>query len=128
MMSENVRQLPGGLRANQTKALTAFAAGAATAGAAEAAGVTDRTIRRWLADDPRFGDELRRLRRAAADEVRTIAAAHAAEAVEHLTRLATGQHSNAPVRLGAIKEMLRVVHSSDLEDRLRTLEERAGVD
>ena len=118
----------GRLRPNQLRALEVFGAGGGVSLAATQAGVEPRTVRRWMRDDPKFRDELRRLRRVAMQEVATRAAADAGALYDQLRSLALEPHSNGPVRLAAIRDALRIASVSDLEDRLQRLEERLGVD
>lgn len=126
-MTENVREIAGGtLRSNQSKALSALAAGGTLAEAAEAGEVTERTVRRWVRDDPLFADELTRLRLTALDAARTVAAANAEAAARRLVDLAIEAHGNANVRLAACRDVLRFAEISDLEDRIARLEARDG--
>jgi len=128
-MSQNVAEIGAGrLRGNQVAALEAFAAGVDVKTAAAAADVQPRTLQRWMRDDPKFRDELRRLRRVAMTEVATRAAADAGAMYDQLRKLALEPHPNGPVRLAAIRDALRIAAVSDLEDRIGALEEKLGVD
>ena len=107
------------------RGLEAFAAGGDIRIAASQAGVTARTVQRWM-HDPQFRGELARLRRVALDEIRTRAAADAGAMYDQLRALALEPHGNGPVRLAAVRDALKLATVSDTEDRLQALEEALG--
>lgn len=116
-------------RKGETEVLAALARGHSAAGAARSAGISDRTVRRWL-DDPAFAGRVEELRRTMLDAAVGQLADAAADAVSTL-RLMLAADSEA-VRVRAARAILAAVvvlrESLDLEERLAVLERLAEED
>jgi hypothetical protein len=114
----------------ETAVLATLAAGGTYAQAAAAAGVGERTVKRWVAERPDFRQELAQLRRLALEEAATVLTLAAGEAARRLCALATEAASAsvlpAHTRLRACVEVLaaatRAHELLDLEARISALE------
>ncbi len=117
------------LSANQKKALVALLACPSVAAAAKQAGLGERTLYRYLADDT-FKAELR------ARQDQAIAAATAAlsgltgTAIETLRKVLTDPDASHAVKvraaLGILRERRRIGELDDLAERVSRLEEVLG--
>jgi phytoene dehydrogenase-like protein len=123
----------GRFRKGQAEALAALAAGARQGEAAQAAGVHERTLRKWLAEE-RFAGELAGLRRVALESAALTLSLAAEESAHRLAALANDAASVAVLpphtRLRACVAVLDAAtraHSElDLEGRIHALEEAEG--
>jgi hypothetical protein len=91
--------------------------------AAQRCNVNERTLRRWMADDEAFKQELAAARRAMFEAAMNRLQPLAAQAVE---TLATLMERSAPpsVRLGAARTVAELgIHRDDAETILRRLDE-----
>lgn len=113
------------LKESQHKALAALMSESTIAKAAQASGVSERTLYRWLGD-PAFSGAYRSARRAAVELAMSRLQRSAAAAADVLVELASDRTTAAPVRLGAAREVLdlalRSLEHDDLEARLAALE------
>lgn len=106
-MTENVR--PDG----KTAAALALARGQAVTEAATAAGVSDRTIRRWLANDPEFADHVRDLR---GEVLTTVIGALTDASTKAVATLVDCLKADDPsVRVRAAAQILRALPSMRVE-------------
>ncbi len=94
--------------AKRDAALLALLEGKSQAEAAKQAAVSDRTIRRWLAD-PSFAHDLERLRRARFARTLDRFAACGEEAVEVLRGIAQDPEKPASARVAAARALLAPV-------------------
>jgi len=121
------------LKPGMAQAVAVLAAGGSYAEAADAAGKSPRTVRRWATSHDGFRAEIDRLRKAALEEARTRLAAATGLAADRLVALVTEPASvaviPASVRLGAARAVLQYaaayVTHADFEDRLIALEAAA---
>lgn len=120
------------MRGNQHAAALIVASGGTQQQAAIEGGVSPRTIRRWLNDDPQFAALVDQVRRDAFATAYGVLCAGAAEAARRLVSLAVDPHPNASARLGACRSVLTLTREYaelfDLETRVDALEERTGSD
>lgn len=95
--------------------------------AAHVGDVSGRTIRRWLADEPEFADEVRRYRAELLTRVLGQLTDSATEAVQTLRDSLTCDSPQTRVRaaLGILSTLLHVRDAHDVEERLRILEAAA---
>ena len=111
----------------QAVAAVAIAAGATSAAAAEVAGVGVRTVARWRSDGD-FQAMVRNHRSRLVEETLGVLLENSRAAAEQLVELAVGRHSNASVRLGAIRSVLTFSHEmltvEALISRIEALEAR----
>lgn len=123
-MSDNVRETVPRLSAKQHKALEALLSGATKGDAATAAGVTTRTLNRWLSEDVLFWDTLQgESQRAVFDATRRLTAAMDM-AVTTMTAVMSDADAPAAVRLRAAQvSMETAVKLIEVTDILRRLEE-----
>jgi hypothetical protein len=109
--------------------VAALAGGAVALEAAEAAGVSERTVRRRLADAA-FVDRVEAARVEVVDNAVARVSASALAAVDTLRALMTPDVSPS-VRLGAAKAILeygiRLRAESELSERLAAIEEHLGL-
>lgn len=105
------------------RAILALMSERSIAAAAERAGVNERTLRRWMAEDEAFQRELMDARRAVFDAGMARVQALTAEAVETLAVLMRENVSDN-VRLGAARTVAEIgVHQRDAETILARLDE-----
>lgn len=105
------------------RAIVALLSAKTLTDAAERAGVAERTIRRWLADDDAFKAALADARRAAFQAGMSRVQALTADAVSTLEALLATDVSDA-VRLGAARTIAEIgIHQQDAEQILRRLDE-----
>ena len=108
-------------------AAVAIAGGATSAAAAEVAKVGVRTVARWRSDDD-FQQMVRNHRSRLVEETLGVLLEASRSAAENLVRLACEPHSNASVRLGAIRSVLTFSHEmltvDELIRRIEALEAR----
>lgn len=117
----------GSLSANQEKAIAALLVTTSVSKAAKMAGLGERTIYRYLADD-NFRNELRRR------QEQILAAAIASltglieEAVATLKQVfadpKASQSTKVRAALGVLQELRRIKEFEELEERITKLEER----
>jgi len=119
----------------QAEALAALCGGANQVEAAAAAGVSERTVRRWLRQDLHFRKELSTTRHLALEAAATKLALAAEEAASRLVDLATAPASVGllppATRLRACQAVLEAALKAsdqlDFEARLVALEDRLGL-
>lgn len=116
------------LSTKQRAAIDAMLSGANQSGAASAAGVTERTLHRWLTDNPAFGDELQRRSKLALHGAALRLAGALDQAVSVMSEIMHAPGPDANVRLRAANYMvthaIRLLELSDFERRLSALEEQ----
>lgn len=116
------------LTARHEKAIAALLSETSTARAAEAAGVGERTLHRWLGE-PAFCEALRLARRRAFDQSISQAHRYASAAVQTLARVMADPVSTANARVAAASAILRfgreAIELDDIEMRVSALEARA---
>lgn len=127
-MSDNVGQSVPSLSAKQHKALEALLSGATKGDAATAAGVTPRTLNRWLSEDVLFWDTLQgESQRAVFDATRRLTAAMDT-AVTTMTAVMSDANAPAAVRLRAaqvtMETAVKLIEVTDILRRLEELETR----
>jgi len=118
-------ELTDGLTAKQHKALTALIENPTLAKAAEASGIGERTLRRYM-DDPAFAQAFRKARRESFTHAISMASHYSAHAIQTLGRTMTDQTTSAQTRVSAAKAILTFGRESieldDLAARVETLE------
>lgn len=113
----------GNLRPAQEIAVRVLITSGSTAEAASAADVTERSVRRWLAD-PDFRSAFRAAGRAAASEALTALLAAQGEAVAALRAALVAESPATRVRAArALLEVGRHAFEDDIEERIERLEE-----
>ena len=127
-MSDNVGQTVPKLSAKQHRALEALLSGTTKSDAATAAGVTPRTLNRWLSEDVLFWDTLRsESQKAVFDATRRLTAAMDT-AVTTMTAVMSDADAPAAVRLRAAQVVtetaIKLIETSDILRRLEELETR----
>lgn len=118
------------LSTTQNKAVAALVTGATQQQAADAAGVSAKTVWRWLNDEAYFADELKQHTSTAMHAARLQLAANMETAVSTMVEIMG--HKKPPagsgVRLRAAKMVidsaLRVAEFSDITERLDAIEAR----
>jgi hypothetical protein len=109
------------------KAILALLSEKSIAAAAERAGVNERTLRRWMAEDASFQRELTEARRALFEAGMARVQALTGEAVETLATL-MALEAPAAVRLGAARTVAEIaIHQNDAETILRKLDELESI-
>lgn len=114
----------GTFSAKQTRAIDALLTSPTVRAAAESAGVPERTLFRWLGEEP-FSNELASRRREIQKQVLSSIAEYAEKAVRELGAIATGSERDS-VRRAACKDVLeitlKVAAALDVDDRISKLE------
>ncbi len=117
------------LTPRQQRALMALLAEPTIARAAEASGVGERSLRRWLAE-PAFSRAFRAARREAFGHAISLTQKYAPTAVATLTKVMTDPAATWSARVSAATSLLRfgrdAVELDDLEARLTDLEQSMG--
>src|SRR5215207_3376238 len=98
-MSESIREH---LSPKQSRAIAALITTRTIEAAAAETGVTSRTLRRWISEDPLFAVEYRSARRAALDAAISSLQCGAVEAVEALRSALAERSVNVRVRAAGI--------------------------
>ena len=118
------------LKPNQQRALLALLEAPSVAAAARQSGIAERTIHRWLHEDPDFQDELREKRRQRIEHASTRLQSTASQAVQSLIELLASKDHIEPGRAALVRTALdfafRAAAYSDLADRLEALEQAAN--
>lgn len=113
----------------QEKALTALLTCPTARAAAKAAGIDERTLRRYW-QDPEFLAEYRRRCAELLDTATDRAKAAVVPAVERLAGIIADDKQQPQTHIAACRAMieytLRLYEASDVEHRLRELEERSA--
>lgn len=113
------------------RAALILAEGGTTEAAAEAAGVTARTIQRWRADEPEFADAVADARSRMLDRATGRLAASTSVFAETLATLAADESVRPQYRIAASRSGLefasRYLADVHFEERLRSLEMAAGL-
>ena len=114
----------------QKKTLAALLASPTRAAAAETAGVSTSTVRRWLQTDTEFRSAYRDALDTLMQDAGTTAKRHMAQALEVLGEIMQDPDAGAQARIGASRTVLefglRLHEAVDVLDRLAALERRAG--
>lgn len=117
----------GDLTYKQRRAIAALLSSSTVTAAATAAGVGERTLRRWLTEDENFVAGLREAQDRALDEAVSLLAGKARDAVVTLDEIATRQGEAPAARVAASRAMLtfvlRLKEQRDIAVRLAALEE-----
>ncbi|WP_026535328.1 hypothetical protein [Arthrobacter sp. H14] len=116
----------GRLSQKQASALVALAVTANVPDAAKQAGIGERTLRRWLADDDRFAGAYREQSRSGAGQAVSALLSAQLQAVEVLRAGLTA--GGAADRIRAASRLLEFglkVRDLDIEERLAQLERKA---
>lgn len=125
-MTKNV-QNTGHLKTAQRTALQALADGASKNQAATLADRTRRTLDRWIADDPAFGDALKQATAAAVADANRRLAALLDEAIRALAYVLkhpeTADHNRLRAADNVISNLIRLREFDELEQRITALEE-----
>ncbi len=110
-------------------AVEVLAKGGSTAVAASAAGVDERTVRRWKADEVRFADAIEDVRSMMIAEAAGLLAAESCAAVVRLGRIIEGgRDDHALSACRAVLDMAsRYRNDQALEQRITSLELAAGL-
>jgi transposase-like protein len=120
---------PRQLTFNQQRAVAALIENPTIAAAARQTGVNERTIRRWLNENPDFRDELREMRQQYLVHAATRLQSTASRAVQTLLDLLASKDHIEPGRATLVRAALDFAFRSgaytDLADRLDALEEAA---
>ncbi|MEX2301328.1 MAG: transposase family protein [Bryobacterales bacterium] len=118
------------LNPNQHRALAALLGAPSIAAAARHTGINERTIRRWLHDDPDFRAELSRMRRQYLAHAATRLQSSASAAVQTLLDLLAAKDHIEPGRASLVRTALdfafRAGSYTDLAERLDDLEVAAA--
>ncbi len=116
------------LSPKQEAAIAALIGEPSYAVAAQAAGVTDRTLRRWLQTDPAFRQRLRQARASAFEGVVRKLHSAGSEAAGILEAIARDANASLGARVAAARTLLhfscRGREVADLDDRMAELEEQ----
>mgnify|MGYP001378616874 CR=1 FL=1 len=127
-MSENVRDSVPRLSAKQQRALEALLSGATKGDAATAAGVTPRTLNRWVNEDALFWNTLQAENRKAVFAATRRLTAAMDTAVTVMTEVMQDAAAPAAVRLRAAQVVtetaLKLIEANDVIERLEELETR----
>jgi hypothetical protein len=109
---------------NRPAAIAALARGATHTQAAAESGISARTLRRWLAEDPDFAAEVAEVRTGLLDEAVGRITAAAGEAVETLRGALTDPDGRNRVQAARVllDALLPLRESLDLEQRIAALE------
>jgi hypothetical protein len=126
---ENEGTPMGGLTPVQEKAITALLAEPTIAKAAEATGVTERTIYRWMTNDPEFGAAYRKARREAFGQAVGLSQRLAPMAVTTLAKVMSDAGASHSARVSAATNLLRfgreAIELEDIAARVEALERAA---
>jgi len=118
-----------GLNPSQQRALVALLQERSIAAAARQTGIGERTIRRWLHDDPDFQAELSQVRQQYLAHAATRLQSSASQAVQTLLDLLASKDHIEPGRAALVRTALdfafRAGSYTDLAERLDDLEEAA---
>ncbi|WP_108986963.1 helix-turn-helix domain-containing protein [Streptomyces coelicoflavus] len=108
-------------------AVTALAQGLTTAQAAEAAGVTTRTVQRWV-HDPDFGAEVRDTRKQLLQNAAGMLATGAIRAAETLFRALDDPDTRNQIQAARVifDTLLPLRASVEFEERMAEIEARLG--
>jgi hypothetical protein len=121
-MSDNGRITP-----RQVRAMNALLEGKTRAAAAEEAGVTERTLYRWLAEDEAFKRTLRDAQDSYIDAATRTLSFHARRMALVLVAIAIDTGINPAVRVqaarAALVENLKIRDQRELAERITALEE-----
>ncbi len=117
------------LNAKQDKAIAALLSSATIQNAAKEAGISERQIHRWLADDQEFDAAYRRARWRATQQAIARLQQVSSAAVTVLISIAADKHMPPSSRVAAASKLLdlalRAVEVEELEARLTALEAAA---
>lgn len=115
------------LTVNQVKAIVCLLEHDSVIDAAECAGVSRRTLDRWL-DDPAFNAELQQAESTMIDTTARIMASGAAKAVGHLNKIIDDQSEKTSDRIRAaaviLNNLLRIQELRQIDQRLADIERR----
>lgn len=124
-MTEN-DQHTGNLSDKQLGALDSLASGATKEQAAAVAGVTLRTVNRWIADDPTFNDALKQITSDSVNDGARRLAAMLADSITALHEIVTSKDTKDRDRLRAIElninNLVKLLEFDELIARIEALE------
>lgn len=116
----------------QDVAILALLSEPSIAAAAEKAGVSERTLHRWLKEEPRFAAEYRRARREAFTQAIGLTQRSATAAVGTLLRVMHDTKATWSSRVAAATQVLKfareAIELDDLSARIESLEISAAED
>jgi len=119
------------LTPRQEQGITALLVQGSLQAAAEASGVNEKTLRRWLREDTAFQAAYREARRAVVQHAITQVQQATGEAVETLRGVMQDAEAPASARVSAAKAVLetaiKAVELEDLEARIVALEMQQGI-
>jgi uncharacterized protein (UPF0147 family) len=113
------------INGRQRKAIRALLSAPSIVAAAEASGIGESTIRRWISEDSTFRNALREAERELWDDARRALSARAAATVEALAAVAEDDGQPGSTRVQACKvilDQLSKLHADDLTERVEVLE------
>jgi hypothetical protein len=126
-VADSGRESDGDLAPAQEEAAVCLAAGLHVYEAARKAGVGERSVRRWLREDPPFAARVRELRAARTSQTMGMLVACSGEAIETIYRIMKNGSTEA-IRLRAAEDItdynFKARALDEMEDRVRQLEER----
>lgn len=124
-MSENVRSSRK-LSSKQLRALELLLEGGTQSDTAEAIGVSPRTLRRWISEDPEFQAELKDLSRSALAAASLSLVGSMDSAIASLKNITSNESNPASIRVRAaditLAYALKYIEVMDIEQRLTELE------
>ena len=128
-MAPKTADINGTLTARHERAIIALLNEQTIGKAATTAGVSERTLYRWL-DDPGFSRAYRKARREAFGQAIALTQRYAPLAVNTLAKIMTDQDAPAHAKASAATTLLRFgregLELDDLAARIEALEEEAG--
>ena len=124
-MTEKVRET---LTARQEKVLATLLVAPSLESAAQTAGISPRTLYRWIHEDPLFEVEYRSARRQAIDGAIASLQLAASDSVEALRSALTDRNVSNRIRAASIllDNALKAHEAFDLAERVKELERSSG--
>jgi len=120
-----------GVNPRQERAIAALLNEPTVARAAQAVGIGERTLHRWI-EEPRFANAYRRARRRAFGQAVALTQRYAVVAVQSLARIITDQSASHGARVSAASALLRFgregIELDDLCARVEALEAASAAD
>ena len=118
------------LRPAEQRAIEALLAGATPSATAAAAGISERTLRRWC-QRPHFADALSCAQRSVFDDALRLLRVTALDAVRALRTVLNDQNAPPASRVAAARVVLEQAHRAreleEIEERIAALEEIAAM-
>ena len=117
-----------GKNVQRQAALDALITGATVKQAAEAAGISEKTVRRWL-DEPAFAAEIAEARRTITNNIMAAVKSKAVQATDVLGEIMSNQKASPYARVQAAKTVLdtafKAIETAEIIDRIEKLEAAA---